>query len=98
MPKRNVNLTDHYDSFIETNITAGRFSNASEVIRAGLHLLEREEAEEKAKLEWLRGITENAFHSLDQGEGIELTSADSIDSFVSDAVAEARASRTSPHG
>ncbi len=39
-----ISLGDHFESFIETSITKGRFSNASEVIRAGLRLLEEEES------------------------------------------------------
>jgi antitoxin ParD1/3/4 len=31
MPTRNVNLTEHFDRFIETGIRSGRFSNASVV-------------------------------------------------------------------
>lgn len=38
-----ISLGNHFESFIETSITKGRFSNASEVIRAGLRLLEEEE-------------------------------------------------------
>ena len=54
MPTRNVNLTEHFDRFVEAGITSGRFSNASEVVREGLRLLEQREQEDKAKLEWLR--------------------------------------------
>ena len=36
MPTRNVNLTDHYDQFVEGQVSAGRYQNASEVMRAGL--------------------------------------------------------------
>jgi antitoxin ParD1/3/4 len=38
-----ISLSDHFESFIEHSITDGRFSNASEVVRAGLRLLEDEE-------------------------------------------------------
>jgi antitoxin ParD1/3/4 len=38
-----ISLGDHFESFIEHSITDGRFNNASEVIRAGLRLLEEEE-------------------------------------------------------
>jgi antitoxin ParD1/3/4 len=38
-----ISLGNHFESFIETTITKGRFSNASEVVRAGLRLLEEEE-------------------------------------------------------
>ena len=34
MPTRNVNLTEHYDQFVNEQITAGRFRNASEVMLA----------------------------------------------------------------
>ena len=38
-----ISLGNHFESFIEHTIHDGRFSNASEVIRAGLRLLEEEE-------------------------------------------------------
>ena len=82
MPTRNVNLTVHFDSFIETGITSGRFSNASEVVREGLRLLEQREQEERAKIEWLRGAAREGFDQLDRGEGIEFESMDDFDAFV----------------
>lgn len=38
-----ISLGSHFESFIETTIGEGRFNNASEVVRAGLRLLEEEE-------------------------------------------------------
>ena len=38
-----ISLGDHFENFIESTISKGRFSNASEVVRAGLRLLEEEE-------------------------------------------------------
>ncbi|MEK8180151.1 type II toxin-antitoxin system ParD family antitoxin [Flavobacterium buctense] len=38
-----ISLGTHFESFIETTVSKGRFSNASEVVRAGLRLLEEEE-------------------------------------------------------
>lgn len=38
-----ISLGDHFDTFIQKSITEGRFKNVSEIIRAGLRLLEEEE-------------------------------------------------------
>ncbi len=38
-----ISIGDYFDSFIQNRISAGRFRNASEVVRAGLRLLEEEE-------------------------------------------------------
>ena len=45
MPKNtSVSLGDHFAEFIEEQIARGRFASASDVVRAGLRLLEEEEA------------------------------------------------------
>lgn len=38
-----ISLGTHFESFIEHNVNDGRFNNTSEVVRAGLRLLEDEE-------------------------------------------------------
>jgi antitoxin ParD1/3/4 len=38
-----ISLGNYFDSFIQNRISAGRYKNASEVVRAGLRLLEEEE-------------------------------------------------------
>ncbi len=43
-----VTLGDHFDSFVRGQIEAGRYGNASEVMRAGLRLLEEHEAKVRA--------------------------------------------------
>lgn len=40
----NVNLGPHFERFVQQKLEEGRFQNASEVIRAGLRLLEDAEA------------------------------------------------------
>ena len=82
MPTRNVNLTEHFDRFIETGITSGRFSNASEVVREALRLLEQREQEDKAKIEWLRGAVRQATDSIDRGEGIEFETMGDLAAYV----------------
>jgi antitoxin ParD1/3/4 len=54
MPTRNVNLTDELDRFVLAKVKSGRYENASEVVRAALRTLEREEQEYEAKLASLR--------------------------------------------
>lgn len=38
-----VSLGNYFDEFVQSRIKEGRFKNASEVLRAGLRLLEEEE-------------------------------------------------------
>ena len=61
MPTRNINLTPELDRFVATKIKSGRYEDASEVVRAGLRKLEREEQEQAAKLAALR-------RAIDEGD------------------------------
>jgi len=52
-----ITLGDHFDSFLTEQLASGRYASASEVVRAGLRLLE----EEETRLSTLRKM-------LDEGE------------------------------
>ena len=82
MPTRNVNLTDHFDRFIEKRVQSGRFSNASEVVREGLRLLEQREKEDKSKVDLLRAAVKKGFDEIDNGQGIEFDSIDALETYV----------------
>lgn len=69
MPTRNVNLTDELDRFVLKKVKTGRYENASEVVRAALRTLEREEQEDEAKLAALRAaIDEGDASGVAQGD------------------------------
>ena len=61
MPTRNVNLTDALDRFVLEKVESGRYEDASEVVRAALRTLEREEQQYEAKLAALRA-------AIDEGD------------------------------
>jgi antitoxin ParD1/3/4 len=63
MPTRNVSLTDELDSYIETKVQSGQYDSASEVIRDAIRELQQSEAEDKAKVEYLRTSIEEGFGS-----------------------------------
>ncbi|MGE0257627.1 MAG: type II toxin-antitoxin system ParD family antitoxin [Alphaproteobacteria bacterium] len=43
-----ISLGDHFTRFVDSQLAQGRYGSASEVIRAGLRLLEEHEAKIKA--------------------------------------------------
>lgn len=70
MPTRNVVLTDTQTELIDRLIAAGRYQNASEALRAGLRLLEREEAEMTAmRARLAAGLEEARSGALADGSG-----------------------------
>jgi antitoxin ParD1/3/4 len=69
MPTRNVNLTQELDRFVLARVESGRFENASEVVRAALRTLEREERFYEAKLEALRA-------AIDEGDASGVAEGD----------------------
>ena len=93
----NVELTEHHQKFIDSTIADGSFSDASEVVRAGLLLLERQAAEDKEKLEWLRGAVQEGIHSMERGEYTALSSPADIDRFVDEIRAEVLAEEREAH-
>lgn len=54
-----ITLGDHFDGFISGQVESGRFSSASEVVRAALRMLENTET----KLEALRKMLDEGEHS-----------------------------------
>ncbi len=49
-----VALSPHFEHFIREQVESGRYNNASEVVRAGLRLLEDQQQQASLKLDALR--------------------------------------------
>ncbi len=56
-----ITLGNHFDDFIAGQIKAGRYGSASEVVRAGLRLLENSEAKTEALRRMLKEGEESGF-------------------------------------
>ena len=66
-----VALSDHFAEFIDEQVNQGRYGSASDVVRAGLRLLE----EREAKLDLLRA-------ALIEGEQSGAATAFDFDAFI----------------
>lgn len=73
MVTRNVVLTEQQSAFVDGLVNSGRFQNASEALRAGLRLLERDEAIwEQAKAGVLEGLEQVRRRQFAEGTGEEV--------------------------
>lgn len=63
---RSFALGEHFEQFIESQLKTGRFNNASEVVRAGLRLLEDSVAPPALTLDELRNLIREG---MDSGPG-----------------------------
>ncbi|RLJ74850.1 type II toxin-antitoxin system ParD family antitoxin [Pedobacter alluvionis] len=69
-------LGDHFENFVDERISEGRFKNASEVIRAGLRLLEDQENKIKILREALQvGIDSGMVKDFDPKKHLEMLKA-----------------------
>ncbi|MEZ5995559.1 MAG: type II toxin-antitoxin system ParD family antitoxin [Hyphomonadaceae bacterium] len=75
MATRNINLTDTLDRFVAELVASGTYQNASEVVRAGLRLLQAE-AELRAKK--LAALNAAIQEGIDSGPGIEIEDVDAF--------------------
>ena len=67
MPTRNIVLTDHQAELIEALVSSGLYQNASEALREGVRLLEKQEAEDKARLDLLRELAGAGMDDIEAG-------------------------------
>ena len=70
MATRNVVLTDAQSELVNRLVSSGRYQNASEAMRAGLRLLEREEAElSELRARLAAGLEQARSGDLAEGDG-----------------------------
>ncbi len=63
-----VSLTEHQQDFVQSLVSSGRYHGVSEVVRAGLRLLEDEEDRRKAELDRLREGVEAGLDDVRAGK------------------------------
>jgi antitoxin ParD1/3/4 len=77
MKNTSISLGDYFDQFVQTQVTAGRYKNVSEVIRAGLRLLEIEESKVIAlKLAIQEGLESPLVEDFDFEENLKRLKAE----------------------
>ena len=97
MPTRNVVLTDHQAELVERLVASGRYQNASEVLREGLRMIERRDADDQARREALRAAIQVGIDDIEAGRYQDFenmdTLADYLDRMTDEVLAERRAKR-----
>lgn len=82
MPTRNVVLTKHQEKLLKKLVASGRYQNASEVLREGLRLVEKREAEDATKLKALREAAQIGFAALERGEFKEFDNVADLEGYL----------------
>lgn len=94
MPTRNVVLTDRQSALIDRLVRSGRYQNASEVLREGLRLIEREDVEARARIKALREAANVGIAAVDAGRIRTFASAEELDDHYATLTEEALAPDT----
>lgn len=67
-----ISLGNYFDQFVKEQVSEGRYKNVSEVIRAGLRLLENEESKTVVLKNAIQeGIDSGIAHDFDAQENLE---------------------------
>ena len=89
MPTRNVVLTEYQAALVSSLVASGRYQNASEVMREGLRLVERQVSDETLRLKAMREATEAGIADIAAGRFRTFDTADGLRDHLSAISAEA---------
>lgn len=78
MPTQNVNLTPELNEFVKKKVESGDFNNASEVHRAALVTMRKQEEERQARIAFLRGEIQNGIDDINDGNFTEIEGSDDL--------------------
>ena len=77
MKNTSISLGNYFDQFVSSQVTVGRYKNVSEVIRAGLRLLEDEESRAIALRNAIqKGLESPRVENFDFGENLKQLKAE----------------------
>ena len=79
MKNTSISLGNYFDQFVQNQVSAGRYKNVSEVIRAGLRLLENEESKVIALKNAIQeGFNSQRVENFDFGENLKKLKAEKM--------------------
>ena len=83
MATRNIVLTNHQSQVVDHLVASGRYQNASEVLRAGLRMVEEAESRYVTKMNDLRAAIDAGQQDLEAGRTRTFT-ADQFATYLSE--------------
>ena len=98
MPTRNLVLTDHQVWLVEGLVVSARYQNVSEVLREGIRLVERQDAEHEARLRALREAVGAGIADVNAGDFRRLDAPEPLRDHLRGLAKEAVADRDSASG
>ena len=78
---RSYSLGTHFEQFIADQVASGRFGNASDVVRAGLRLLEDHERLRQVTLDSFQAELRKGLNDLAEDRFVELQGDDELKGF-----------------
>ena len=67
----NISLTEELEELVQRKVESGRYTSASEVIRAGLRLLEQEDELRETRLAAVRAEVQAGIGQAERGELVD---------------------------